>query len=352
MKKNIKWLIMSAALWIFVVLGTLFAKARPDLITEYFTPFSRRVSLVLGKICSFAGGISVGEILIFICILLFLFFLTLVIIRKMKFMRFISLLILCVSVGVFAESYLWGFNNYAEPAEEILGIETKKYTEDELFEAAQYYLNKANELSVQVEREDGQPKLDSLADTGRRICAAYENLGKVYPEFAMKSYPAKGFITSEWFYRFDLAGIYIPFTGECNVVKSEPNIAMPHTIAHEYAHYYGFAREKEANLVGFLALMHTDDKELQYSAYYSAYVYCHNALGKEKAALLRDGCHDVFREDVIYVSEQYAKHEGTASKIGDKINDTYLKAVSQSEGTKSYGQVVDLLIAYYQQNIK
>ena len=350
MKKNIRWLVLSAVLWLLIHLGRLFATAHPDLVTKYFTPYSRAVASVLGKLCSYAKGISVGEILIFICIALFLFFLILVIIKKMKFIRLVSLLILCVSVGVFVEFYTWGYNNYSEPIEKILAIETRKYSEDELFEAANYYLDKANELSIDVERENGQPKLESLYDTGIKVSKAYADLGKIYPEFSKESYPAKGFLTSEIITRLDLAGMYIPFTGECNVVTTEPNLALPHTIAHEYAHYYGIGREKEANFAGFLALMQTDDISLKYSAYYTAYVYCHNALSQENAKILREGCNDSFRADINYVSAQYAKYEGTASRIGDKINDTYLKAVSQSEGVKSYGQVVDLLIAYYQQN--
>ena len=32
---------------------------------------------------------------------------------------------------------------------------------------------------------------------------------------------------------------------------------------------------------------------------------------------------------------------------GDTVNDTYLKAFSQSSGVQSYGEVADLLIAWY-----
>ena len=38
-----------------------------------------------------------------------------------------------------------------------------------------------------------------------------------------------------------------------------------------------------------------------------------------------------------------------ASEFGEKMNDTYLKANAQSEGTKSYGAMVDLLLAEFRQ---
>ncbi len=35
------------------------------------------------------------------------------------------------------------------------------------------------------------------------------------------------------------------------------------------------------------------------------------------------------------------------AKISNNINDAYLKANNQDDGVKSYGRMVDLLLAYY-----
>ena len=37
----------------------------------------------------------------------------------------------------------------------------------------------------------------------------------------------------------------------------------------------------------------------------------------------------------------------TASEVTDELNDAYLKDYGQTEGTRSYGLVVDLAVAYY-----
>ena len=41
------------------------------------------------------------------------------------------------------------------------------------------------------------------------------------------------------------------------------------------------------------------------------------------------------------------KYEGKVAETATKINDTYLKLNEQEEGVKSYGRVVDLMLAYY-----
>ena len=41
------------------------------------------------------------------------------------------------------------------------------------------------------------------------------------------------------------------------------------------------------------------------------------------------------------------KYEGKAAEAASKMNDTYLKLNQQKDGVKSYGRVVDLMLAYY-----
>ena len=41
--------------------------------------------------------------------------------------------------------------------------------------------------------------------------------------------------------------------------------------------------------------------------------------------------------------------EGPVSRVSDKVNDTYLRANAQEEGSKSYGRMVDLLLGEYRQ---
>ena len=52
-------------------------------------------------------------------------------------------------------------------------------------------------------------------------------------------------------------------------------------------------------------------------------------------------------------SEYWSKFEtpagNTISNVSNKVNNTYLNLNGQEQGTKSYGMVVDLLIAEYKE---
>ena len=45
--------------------------------------------------------------------------------------------------------------------------------------------------------------------------------------------------------------------------------------------------------------------------------------------------------------EFWKRYEGKIDDISNEINNTYLKANGVSEGVKSYGKMVDLLLVYY-----
>ena len=57
---------------------------------------------------------------------------------------------------------------------------------------------------------------------------------------------------------------------------------------------------------------------------------------------------DAVRRDRAADRAYWAQFEDTkTNEFGEKMNDTYLKANDQKEGTKSYGAMVDLLLAEY-----
>ena len=81
-----------------------------------------------------------------------------------------------------------------------------------------------------------------------------------------------------------------------------------------------------------------------------AFIYSNNALyssnyelGKETFSLLSDEV----KNDIYDNSAYWKQFEGPVAEISDAVNDTYLKANDQQDGTKSYGRVVDLLLAEY-----
>ena len=80
------------------------------------------------------------------------------------------------------------------------------------------------------------------------------------------------------------------------------------------------------------------------------WVYAGNALaGADPAAFRRlyGSLDEETRKDLAFNNRFWDRFDGTAAEVHEKVNDTYLKANGQQEGTRSYGRVVDLMIAWY-----
>ena len=130
----------------------------------------------------------------------------------------------------------------------------------------------------------------------------------------------------------------MPFTMEANVNVDIADYSIPVTMLHELAHQRGFMREDEANFIAYLAGMNSDNLEIMYSSTMLALIISGNVLYGQ----------DGIKKDIRANTEYWSKYEDTViSTVSTKINDTYLKANAQADGVKSYGRMVDLLLAKY-----
>jgi hypothetical protein len=183
-----------------------------------------------------------------------------------------------------------------------------------------------------------------------RASKGYENISPSYPVFSGRYGKPKGVLTSLGLCYTGIAGIYMPFTGEANVNILVPDATLPSTICHEMAHQRGFAREDEANFIGYLACKYSNDADFQYSGYLLALIYSMNALYAYDEAsyyeLVKTYSPGLVR-DLKYDSDFWKQFEGPAEKAQERINDAYLKSNKQADGIYSYGRMVDLLLAEY-----
>src|SRR5690606_2945838 len=62
-------------------------------------------------------------------------------------------------------------------------------------------------------------------------------------------------------------------SGEANINTRLPAFVLPFVTCHEIAHQLGVAKEDEANLVGYLAAIHSNNATFQYSGYYNMFRY-------------------------------------------------------------------------------
>ena len=147
-----------------------------------------------------------------------------------------------------------------------------------------------------------------------------------------------------------ITGVYTFFTGEANINVAFPDYTVPYTAAHELSHQRGIARENEANFRAFLVCIRSEDSYIRYSAYLNLYEYVMSALaGADSELYMRAYAKlpDCVRGEMAAYSEFYDKYrDSTASEISGAVNNTFL-IIHGTEGTKSYGMVVDLAVAYF-----
>ncbi len=183
--------------------------------------------------------------------------------------------------------------------------------------------------------------------------AAFNMLETDYPFLGKAMSPAKPMPFSEILSIFNLTGFYFPYTAEANVNVHMPQTEMAFTICHELAHTCGFMREDEANFIGYLACLKSPDVNLRYSGLYVALMQSMNALYRadsQRYFALREQYSPALFNDIAHVQQYWDKYYDTpAAEASNMINDTYLKANNLSDGTQSYGRMVDLLLAQYRQ---
>ena len=138
-------------------------------------------------------------------------------------------------------------------------------------------------------------------------------------------------------------------TVEANYNGDMPDYNVPHTLCHELSHLKGFMREDEANFIGYLACISSENEAFRYSGYLTGWVYAGNALARADRTryieLTNELCEEA-RTDLDANSEFWNRYESKVSEAATRMNDTYLKMNSQADGVKSYGRMVDLMLSY------
>jgi len=106
-----------------------------------------------------------------------------------------------------------------------------------------------------------------------------------------------------------------------------------------------------ANFIGFLACVGSENQEYRYSGYLMGWIYAGNALESvehEAYAGYWDMLRPEVQEDLRENTAFWDRFDTKVSKAAETLNNTYLKANSQSDGVRSYGRAVDLMLAWYQ----
>ncbi len=350
MIKSTLRLITSGVLVVFTVLTVLAARLLPGFFFSFYPAFSRWAVGALSTLTSVVP-FALCEILLFGLLLWFVASLIAAIVRR-RMVRWLTGLLLLVCVLGAAFVNLWGLNYFAPKMQTRMELPIKQYTTAQLRQATEYYLQMANQTAPLVERdENGKMLPQDFSALAEQAGEGYETLAKRFPCFDGVTVRVKPLLLGKLSVSAGSTGVFICLTGESCVSKLTYTASLPFTMCHEIGHRMAFAREDEANFAGYLACEVSSYPAFRYSGYYNAFVYCYNALNEvdaTAAAEVMSACGAELAADLNAAVAHYDElHDETLSAAGDKVYDTYLKTFSVQSGVQSYGEVTDLLLTWY-----
>lgn len=242
----------------------------------------------------------------------------------------------------------------------VVEVDTKgksAYTKKNLATLRDYLVEQCNTLADQIDRDE-QGTAVYLGDLIAESVHAMETMGQQYDRLSGYYVTPKYLKCSEFFSQQYIMGYYFPFSMEANInsVMYITNVAP--TVCHELAHTKGFIFENDANMIGYLACIQSDDTFLQYCGYLSVLNYVNNDFYKsvnkstyKKHVRISDRVADdnVFltREDWQAVEKTAVVKTSTVKKVSNNFLNTNLKLNGVDEGIQQYNEVVNLLLDYY-----
>ncbi len=259
-------------------------------------------------------------------------------------------ILLCINV-VF--NFFWGINyNRQGIAKQLnLKIDSTNYTD--LTKVTTLLIEKMNaSKKYLINNNIAYPGNTELF---KRVAAAY---GKTKQQFPFLQYRKVSIKSSMWGWLGNytgFSGYYNPFTGEAQVNTTIPKFLQPFTTCHEVAHQLGYAKEDEANTVGYLAALHSGDSLLLYSTYFDLFAYTSRAL-RFQAFMRKDTIlpKQLFalvlpevKADMKEVNAFNNRHRNPIEPFVRQGYGFYLKNNNQPKGVQTYDDVTGFLIAYY-----
>ena len=233
-----------------------------------------------------------------------------------------------------------------------MGLDKNEVSAEELRYTAELLADKIDrEIDSVSFAENGSSIMPySYKEMNDKLMSAYRSACEKYDFIQPLTSNIKRVMLSEPMTYTHISGVYTFFTGEANLNTNFPDYTLPYTAAHEFAHQRGIAREDEANFVAFLVCSESDDPYIRYCAYMNLYEYVANALYSASPKYYSEVYYDLpleAKKEMRAYSEFFDKYrDSVASEVSGAVNDTFL-TLKGTDGTKRYGMVVDLAVAYY-----
>lgn len=326
-----------------------FIFSKIDVIVRFFEWFFEVQKEVHLKLFSWAN-FSVGDIFYLILFSVFLYLIINIILNKNRKKPVVTILIL-LNIFYLLYQVFWGMLYFQQPLSEKLSTEEPSL--DNAKRLAKIYLAKCKETRKLVnEDQNGVFNIQNIEEIQQEILL---NQIKI-PHFLSEKKPVQTHSFKPSF--FDkimsytgILGYYNPFSAEAQFNPNLPSTYLPFTIAHESAHQLGFAREQEANFMGYLIGKDSENLDLRYSTEYFTLKSLLNSIVEKDPEFVKsilENYSEQMLNDRAFEKEFNEKHQGILDAFFGFTNDLFLKS-NQQEGSITYSYFVELLIAFEKQ---
>ena len=300
-------------------------------------------SLITGTIGRLAGifPFSVAEAAV--CILPFVIIVDIIRCRK-KLRAAVFHIFLIASVLFLLYAANCGVNYHRNMFVDPEALSGAEFTEEQLTEFCEYIISRLEECGPDHEYPHGKELSDKARKSMNDLSENYPSLRGYYPS------PKQLTILSGAFSAMGVSGIYSPFTVEANINGEMQDMEKPFTACHELSHLRGYMNEGEANYIGWLACIESDDPSFNRSGWLIAWVYAGGTMRRVdpvRYEKLREQLPSYAVSEIEDNNQFWSSHETKASEVQDRVNDAYLKANDQKDGIQSYGMLTTLMLMHY-----
>ncbi len=258
-----------------------------------------------------------------------------------------DLFIFCSSMYIIFNVF-WGINYNRKGIAWQLKLNIAKYEPKDLKKINEMLVEKINASKKKLSED--HTAYPTNARLFSMVSTVYKNVADQYP---FLSYQHPSIKSSMWGWLGNYTGFtgyYNPFTAEAQINTTVPEFLQPFIACHEVAHQLGYAKENEANFVGYLAAANSDNALFQYSVYLDLFIYANRnlyILDSVSSKKYREQLHVDVVKDLAAWRAFNRRHRSFAEPIVSWIYGKYLQGNQQPNGVLSYDEVTSFLIAYY-----
>ena len=267
--------------------------------------------------------------------------------KKAAWSAAINLVLISALIYIFF-NLNWGLNYNRRGISYQLRFDKKPYSTNELAELDSLLVQRIN-LTKRAWIRSGAVYPDN-AEMFRKTKEAYANLQKSYAWLDYSRVSLKPSMFGWLGNYIGFTGYYNPFSGEAQVNTTVPKFLRPYVCCHEVAHQLGYAKENEANFVGWLAASSSNDSLFHYSTYFDLFLYANRNLYSVDSALARhyrSQLDTAAKQDLVELRKFLIEHENPVEPLIRWMYGKYLEANQQPSGELTYDEVIGDVIAYY-----